>query len=455
MRIEINTGGVGSLSLLQHQMDMTQFLSDADSVINCFKTVKNNVCDLPGGVGNLEDAVNNLNARIAQEEARKAEAVEIKNKTESFIDLAQRVDQQVGSLVNRNKEEFYRINPWLRPPVSASEEKGLLEQVWDWLCGTGETIAEGVTAAWKWTKDTLGKAWDAAVAFYTEHKKIIDTVLIVVGAIGAIVAVVATGGVALAPLLAALGCSAAVATTISTVVAVTAVVSTVGSSILNLIDTWCDVDNPMFNFFQSAFTITSTVTNLAYSIGSIYNSVKGINPREFVAQQKASQPITNANQLSSSQADAIQRYTGPDEYKNINNSLRGLEQATPENSEAISQMKSALDRASLPQDMTLYRGTSTDSLGALKNLSPEELVGKTFTESGFMSTSADYSIARYHFTGNMKMTIHAPQGSQAINISSLSELPHEAEYLFNAGTQMLITSAQKTGDTLFLEVLIP
>ena len=454
MRIEISAGGMGGISLHQSQMDMNQFIADADSVIAKFIAVKNKAYSLPGDIGDLENAVSNLNTRITIEEEKKTKAIEVKNKTNSFLDLAQRVDKQVGSLVNRNKEEFYKINPWLRPTVSSSEEKGFLGQAWDWLCGAGEAIVDGVVGAWNWTGEALGKAWDAAVSFYTEHKQIIDTVLIVVGAIGAIAAVILTGGLALAPLLTALGVSAAAAT-ISTIVAITAVVSTVGSSVMNLIDIWCDVDNPVFNFFQSAFTITSTVTNLAYSIGNIYNSIKGINPQEFVAQQKATQPITNAKQLTSNQVDAIHRYSGPDEYKNINNSLRGLDKATPENVETINQMKSALNRASLPEDMTLYRGTSTDSLGALKNLAPEDLVGKTFTESVFMSTSADYNIARYSFTSDMNITIHASKGAQALNISSLSELPHEAEYLFNAGTQMLITSASKTGNILFIEVIIP
>lgn len=43
--------------------------------------------------------------------------------------------------------------------------------------------------------------------------------------------------------------------------------------------------------------------------------------------------------------------------------------------------------------MTLYRGTSAEALGSLQNLSVDELVGKTFTEQGFMSTSTSNVVA--------------------------------------------------------------
>jgi hypothetical protein len=104
-------------------------------------------------------------------------------------------------------------------------------------------------------------------------------------------------------------------------------------------------------------------------------------------------------------------------------------------------MKSALDNASLPQDMVLYRGTSTDALGNLKNLSPDELVGKTFIEPGFMSTSANSAVASGTFSGNMQITIEVSSGAHALDISSISQYSNEAEILFNAGQKMTIISA--------------
>lgn len=64
-----------------------------------------------------------------------------------------------------------------------------------------------------------------------------------------------------------------------------------------------------------------------------------------------------------------------------------METLAPENQATVNTIKSALDNPASPQDMTLYRGTSIEALGSLQNLSVDELVGKTFTEQGFMSTS--------------------------------------------------------------------
>lgn len=50
---------------------------------------------------------------------------------------------------------------------------------------------------------------------------------------------------------------------------------------------------------------------------------------------------------------------------------------------AIETLKSTLSDASLPKDMTLYRGTSTEALGSLKYLSPEDLVGKNYYRTRF------------------------------------------------------------------------
>ena len=55
-----------------------------------------------------------------------------------------------------------------------------------------------------------------------------------------------------------------------------AVGSTIGSSVLNIVDTWGNIDNPMFNACQSALNWTSMISNGLYSIGSIYNGIKGI-----------------------------------------------------------------------------------------------------------------------------------------------------------------------------------
>ncbi len=285
MRIEINSGGLGAgIAIAEYQLNMADFLSDSQKVISSFKTVVSKTCDLNGGVDTLQGAVDDLSFRIREEEEKYEAAVAVQKKSNDFLDLAIRVDKQVATLVNKNKEEFYKTNPWLRPVVE--EERPWYEKAWNWLCGKGEEIAEGLKKAWVWIKDTAKKAWDGLVEFYNDHKKIIDTILIVVGAVAAIVAVIASGGGALIPLLTALGCSAGTAALISGSVAVIAVVSTAASSTLNVIDIWAEIDNPTFNAWQKGLNITAGVSNLLYSIGGIYNSFKGITPEQTKAAMK-------------------------------------------------------------------------------------------------------------------------------------------------------------------------
>lgn len=130
-----------------------------------------------------------------------------------------------------------------------------------------------------------------------------------------------------------------------------------------------------------------------------------------------------------------------------------METLTPENQATAEAIKSALDNSALSKDMTLYRGTSTETLGALQDLSVDELVGKTFTEQGFMSTSTNSAVAE-GFSGNMQMTIEAAEGAQALNISSISQYATEEEVLFNAGQEMLITSAEVENGILHITVII-
>ncbi len=289
MRIEINSGGLGAFAISEYQSNLSSFLSDAERVISSFKTVESATYDLNGGVGTLQDTVGELSARIQREEAKLEAAVETRRKSNDFVDLAVRVDAQVAVLVNKNKDEFYRVHPWLRPPTDVSAEAPFYARAWSWLCGRSEAVVEDLNSAWEWARDTAKKAWNGLVEFYHENKKIIDTILIVVGAVAAIAAVIASGGLALAPLLMGLGCSAGVAAAISGTIAVLAVTTTLASGTLNVIDTWAEIDDPTFNAWQKGLGWASLITNGAYAVGNIYNVKHGITNQDLKTFAKALQ----------------------------------------------------------------------------------------------------------------------------------------------------------------------
>ena len=207
--------------------------------------IRKSVCD-------LDDVIEQVQASTQLQE-QKAESLEVfSQKTEEFTAEVVRIDEEAAAVINQSKEDFYNKYNYLKPDA----EKNFLEE---WF--------------------------DDAAAWCAEHwQEIVTTAAIIVGAALAIAAVVITGGAALVPLLSTLltaaGVSAGAAMTaaaiISFTVAVIAVGSTIGSSVLNIVDTWGNIDNPMFNAWQSALNWTSMISNGLYSIGSIYNGIKGI-----------------------------------------------------------------------------------------------------------------------------------------------------------------------------------
>lgn len=151
--------------------------------------------------------------------------------------------------------------------------------------------------------------------------------------------------------------------------------------------------------------------------------------------------------------EALKSYSG-NSYKNINDSLRNLDTLDDANVSTVKTMHNKLSRSALQEDMTLYRGTSTEALGSLKNLPPDDLVGNIITEDAFMSTSTSSSVANGTFSGNMQMVITAPKGSHGLDISNISYYSGENEILFDYGQNMLITGAKYVGSVLHLDVTI-
>ena len=169
--------------------------------------IRKSVCNLDDVIGMVQTST--------QIQEQKAESLEtFSQKTEEFTAEVVRIDEEAAAVINQSKEDFYNKYNYLKPDA----EKNFLEE---WF--------------------------DDAAAWCAEHwQEIVTTAAIIVGAALAIAAVVITGGAALVPLLSTLltaaGVSAGAAMTaaaiISFTVAVIAVGSTIGSSVLNIVDTW-------------------------------------------------------------------------------------------------------------------------------------------------------------------------------------------------------------------------
>lgn len=272
MRIEIFSGN----TILGLGTDLDRLQNEIGETIHSLRTVDYEINALNGGPQQLAGASSEIQERIRAEQAREQSVIAVKQNIGRFLESVRDTDCAVARQVSGSTEKFFDQYSWLRPVVP--EEKSWWERrVEDW------------NNFWSGVGEGLANAWEAIKGFYYAHKQIIDSIVIVVGAVTAVAAVIGSGGAALVPLLSCIfPMSAGLAAGISTVVATVAVVSTVGAATLNLVDTWVEIDNPIFNTFQSVLSITSTVTNLAYSAGMLFNAWNGVSPEEIATFKKMS-----------------------------------------------------------------------------------------------------------------------------------------------------------------------
>jgi len=142
MRIELNSGGLGGIaSISSMQTDIGKLLSSSGSLSRAFQIVKNFACNMNGGVGNLSSAVDQIERRISFEESRITALQDVENKSNGFISLSIETDIKVSDLVNKSKNEFYRVNSWSKPP-QAEGQKQWYEKLYGYLCKAGEVVSD-------------------------------------------------------------------------------------------------------------------------------------------------------------------------------------------------------------------------------------------------------------------------------------------------------------------------
>lgn len=217
--------------------------------------MKNKILNINPSICNMDDIIASIQSS-SQTQERKDSSLETFNRnSEEFMADTVEIDSNVAETVRQRKEDFYKQYSYLKPEQNV---------VWDSIKNGFKSVGQFCKEYWK---------------------ELVGTALIILGAVLAIAAVIVTGGMALVPLLTALlsamGVSAGLAATVATVtslfIAVTAILSTLGSSTLNIIDTWCNINNPTFSTWQKALNVISMLSNGLYSIGSVYNGFRGIS----------------------------------------------------------------------------------------------------------------------------------------------------------------------------------
>lgn len=142
--------------------------------------------------------------------------------------------------------------------------------------------------------------------------------------------------------------------------------------------------------------------------------------------------------VSSTEKDAVRTYTS-NAYHNMNDYLRGLRSSTSYADE-IEACRSALAKASLPQETIVRRGSDYNMLRdvGLRNITPAEkskAIGIIVEDKAFTSTSPSPTGG---FSNGIEYVIKVPKGSQAMYIDSISKFQGEEELLINCGSKYII-----------------
>jgi hypothetical protein len=243
------------------RQSVVDYKSELEALQKKALSIRSDIC-------NMDDVISSIKASTQLQERKIDSLDELSKNCENFIADVVRIDNAVADLINQRKNEFLARYSYLKPDI---EQSG-----WDKLC-------DGLKKTGDWCK---------------EHwREILVTIVIIAGAVIAIAIIIGTGGVALAPIIAAglnaafgvaYGTALTIATGVSLFISTVAVTSTIASSTLNIIGTWCDMSgNETFQSWQTAMNWVALGSNLLYSFGNIYNSVKGVSGGERIARTKA------------------------------------------------------------------------------------------------------------------------------------------------------------------------
>lgn len=163
-----------------------------------------------------------------------------------------------------------------------------------------------------------------------------------------------------------------------------------------------------------------------------------LQPHEAASMQKEMWNIRGSEWTTSERA-AIKRYTGA-AYAQINGNLRQNGDDSKLLNVAVNIQKGMLPAT---RDFVVRRGTSAAQFGfnkqSLTNDELNGLVGKTFQDKGFVSTSINGG-----FSGSVKLRILVPKGSPIAYVKSVSSHAHEEEILLAAGTKFEVVAVEES-----------
>ena len=154
VKIEIHTSTKYGTTVSGLQTDISGLINSSDNLITTLNSIKNATFFINGGVGTLQNALNCIDHRISLEEDKKTNLERMQSKTSSFINLAQSADCSVSEIVDKNKNEFYRVNRWSKPSILTEATFAWYSNARKWLTNVKKVILDEFSHNWQIATET-------------------------------------------------------------------------------------------------------------------------------------------------------------------------------------------------------------------------------------------------------------------------------------------------------------
>jgi hypothetical protein len=152
--------------------------------------------------------------------------------------------------------------------------------------------------------------------------------------------------------------------------------------------------------------------------------------------------VVGMSTLTREEKTVIDGYSAVD-YKRINKVARGTfdgdADKAAEGVRKAAILDSAIAKATLARDVTLYRGARLSDFGG-----GVPAVGSTLSDRGFFSTTHDRHVAVTNFAGDAVLKINARKGTHAVDVTHVAG-GLEKEVLFGRNSAMRVSSVKKVG----------
>lgn len=208
------------------------------------------------------------------------------------------------------------------------------------------------------------------------------------------------------------------------------------------ISTLKPVDFDAAKVVTPAYTPSSSLTSAKGKASSILNPDNPKHPVFSPSTALSMQKEMHAQHGSwtATQQAKLKKYTGS-AYKAINTCLRKPTTCIPGNKDDAKQIQAGMRPTT--RSFRVFRGTDTLGEG-IKTSDLPGLVGKTITDSAFMSTTVDPTGG---FSGPLRLVVDVPVGTPAAWVGHISLHPSENELLLASGLKYRVTAVEHPADT--------